>query len=76
MDDKEEKAIYVYFKNKNGWSKSINLGNKVNSNFSETCPSITPDGKYLFFSRYDEEGGLSNFYWVSTEIIEKLRPEQ
>lgn len=77
MDDKERKSdIYVYFKNKNGWSKAINLGNKINSNFSETCPSITPDGKYLFFSRYDEEGGLSNFYWVSTEIIEKLRPKQ
>jgi Tol biopolymer transport system component len=66
--------IYVYFKEKNGtWSKPINLGNTVNSNFSETCPSITPDGKYLFFSRYNEEGGLSNFYWASTEVIHKLK---
>ena len=73
--DKQRKSdIYVYFKKKdNTWSKPINLGSKVNSNFGETCPSITPDGKYLFFSRYNEEGGLSNFYWVSTEVISKLK---
>ena len=66
--------IYVYFKKKdNTWSKPINLGKDVNSNFAETCPSITPDGKYLFFGRYNEEGGISNFYWVSTEVISKLK---
>jgi Tol biopolymer transport system component len=75
-DQRKDSEIYVYFKKKDGtWSKPINLGKEVNSNFPETVPSITPDGKYLFFSRYNEEGGLSNFYWVSTEIIEKLRPK-
>jgi hypothetical protein len=74
-DDQRKSDLYVYFKEKNGtWTKPINLGNTVNSNFSETGPSITPDGNYLFFSRYNEEGGLSNFYWVSTEVINKLRP--
>lgn len=73
-DDLRKSDIYVYFKNKDKtWSKPINLGNEVNSNYSETCPSITPDGKYLFFSRYNEEGGLSNFYWVSTKVINKLK---
>ena len=73
-DTQRKSDIYVYFKKKDGtWSKAVNLGNEVNSNFSETCPSITPDGKYLFFGRYNEEGGLSNFYWVSTEIINKLK---
>jgi len=76
-EDKKRKDndIYVYFKKKDGtWSKPMNLGKAVNSNFDETVPSITPDGKYLFFSRYNEEGGLSNFYWVSTAVIENLRP--
>ena len=69
--------IYVYFKMKNGtWSKPINLGNDVNSNYTETCPSLTPDGKYLFFSRYNEEGGLSNIYWVSAKVINRLRPSE
>lgn len=73
---KEDKDIYVYFKKKDGtWSKPINLGDTVNSDFGETVPSVTPDGKYLFFSRYNEEGGLSNFYWVSTRVIENLRPK-
>ncbi|OUR91937.1 hypothetical protein A9Q87_09040 [Flavobacteriales bacterium 34_180_T64] len=75
-DDQRKSDIYVYFREKDGtWSKPINLESDVNSNFPETCPSITPDGKYLFFGRYNEEGGLSNFYWVSTEIISKLKSE-
>ena len=75
-DEKRQSDIYVYFKGKDGaWTKPINLGDAVNSNFIESVPSITPDGKYLFFSRYEEENELSNFYWVSTEVIEKLRPK-
>jgi len=76
-EDAERKSdIYVYFRKKDGtWTKPINLGDKVNSNFLETVPSITPDGKYLFFSRYNEENEVSNFYWVSTEVIENLRPK-
>ena len=73
-DAQRKSDIYVYFKKKDDtWSKPINLGKEVNSNFGETCPSITPDGKYLFFSRYNEEGGVPNFYWASTEIISKLK---
>jgi len=73
-DDQRKSDIYVYFKNTdNTWSKPINLGSDVNTNFAETCPSITPDGKYLFFGRYNEAGGISNFYWVSTAIIEELK---
>ena len=74
-DKRKDHDIYVYFKEPNGtWTKPIKLGNEVNSDFHETAPSITPDGKYLFFGRYNEEGGLSNFYWVSTEVINKVRP--
>ncbi len=73
-DNTKDKDIHVCFKKKDRtWTKPINLGNEVNSNFNETCPSISPDGNYLFFSRYNEEGGLSNIYWVSTEVINKLR---
>jgi tetratricopeptide (TPR) repeat protein len=73
-DKTKDKDIHVCFKKKNGaWTKPINLGSEVNSDFNETCPSITPDGKYIFFSRYNEEGGLPNIYWASAKIIEKLR---
>ena len=74
-EDAERKSdIYVYFKEKDGtWSKPFNLGSEINSNFLETCPSITPDGKYLFFGRYNDVGGVSDVYWASTEVIHKLK---
>ena len=75
-DSRKDSDIYVYFKKKEGtWTKPINLGNTVNSTFDDRVPSVTPDGKYLFFSRYNEEGGFSNFYWVSAAVIENLRPK-
>ncbi|NRB52323.1 MAG: PD40 domain-containing protein [Saprospiraceae bacterium] len=74
-DKTKDKDIHVCFKQKDGdWSTPINLGPEVNSDYTETCPSLTPDGKYLFFSRYNEEGGLSNIYWVSAEVIDRVRP--
>ena len=73
--ERKDNDIYACFRKEDGtWSKPINLGDKVNTEFDETCPSLTPDGKYLFFSRYDEAGDLSNFYWVSAEVIHRLNP--
>ncbi len=74
----KDNDMYVYFKEKGGtWTKPINLGNTINTSFNEKGPRITPDGKYLFFGRdeRDIEPGLSNIYWVSTEVIENLRPK-
>lgn len=71
----KDRDIHVCFKKKDGsWSPPINLGSAVNSDYTETCPSLTPDGKYLFFSRYNEEGGLSNIYWVDAKVINKVKP--
>lgn len=78
-ENRKDNDIYVYFKNQDEtWSKPMNLGATVNTHYSEKTPSISPDGKYLFFGRdeRDIEPGLSNIYWVSTEVIEKLRPKQ
>lgn len=73
-EQRKDADIYVCFKEKDGtWTKPISLGNEVNSNGNEGCPSITPDGKYMLFGR-DEEDGTANVYWVSTEVIENLRP--
>lgn len=75
--DRRDNDVYVGFKDKNGqWTTPVNLGPNVNSTFSEKSPSITPDGKYLFFARAERKGkvGLGNIYWVSTQVIEDLRP--
>lgn len=75
-DKTKDRDIHVCFKKKDKtWTKPINLGPEVNSSVNETCPSISPDGKYLFFSRYNEEGGLSNIYWVSAKVIDKVKPK-
>ena len=73
-EDKNQKSdLYVYFKKKDGaWTKPINLGTTVNSTFDETVATVTPDGKYLIFSRRTE-GNALNLYWVSTEVISKLK---
>jgi len=71
--------MYVYFKKQDGtWTKPINLGNTVNTRLNEKGPRITPDGKYLFFGKdeRDTTPRLANIYWVSTEVIENLRPKQ
>jgi len=36
-------------------------------------PRITPDGKYLFFEKYEAETDRSGIYWVSTAIVEELK---
>jgi len=45
--------MYICFKQKNGkWSEPKNMGEKINSSGMDYCPSISPDGKVLFFSSY------------------------
>lgn len=68
--------ILVAFKNAyGGWSFPMSLGPQINtSEFDEGCASLSPDGKYIFFSRYDDKARKSNIYWVGSGIIETLRP--
>ena len=73
-ENKNQKVdLYVYFKKKDGsWTNPINFGTTVNSKFDEAVATVTPDGKYLIFSRRTI-GNELNLYWVSTEIISKLK---
>ncbi len=66
--------IYVVFATEDGgWSKRINLGAGVSSEFSESCPSLSADGRYVFFSRYDEPDEVAQIYWVDSAVIETAR---
>ena len=43
--------LWISFKNENNeWRKPKNMGKKINSDFLDYCPSVTPDDKYLFFT--------------------------
>jgi hypothetical protein len=66
--------IYVAFKSVDGtWGRPHRLGTEVNSGFDETCPSLSADGRYLFFSRYNEPGEVSDIYWIDSAVIEAVR---
>ncbi|MEP3050962.1 MAG: hypothetical protein ABJP48_07645 [Erythrobacter sp.] len=72
--DREDRDVYVSFRKEDGnWGMPINLGSAVNTASGESVPTISPDGQYLFFGR-EEDDGTANIYWVSTEVIERIRP--
>ena len=71
-----ESDIYISFKHKDGtWGDGINLGDKINTNGWEASASITPDGKYLFFSRNVGSDDFENvdIFWVDAEVILSLK---
>ncbi len=65
--------ISFYDKTKDVWSEPLSLGEKINTNSQETFPAVSPDGKYLFFTRWTNNENDMDVYWVSTSIIEKLK---
>lgn len=45
--------LYVSFRMPDGsWSEGRNLGETVNSRWTEYCPVVSRDGRYLFFTSY------------------------
>ena len=65
--------LFICFRNKDGsWSKAVDFGEDMDFGI---CASLSPDGKYLFFSSTGGiPGNKADIYWVSAKIIETLRP--
>ena len=55
------------------WSEPINMGATINTGTQETYPTVSPDSKYLFFTRYTNEKSSMDVYCVSAKIIDRLR---
>jgi outer membrane protein OmpA-like peptidoglycan-associated protein/Tol biopolymer transport system component len=51
--------LYVSLFGDSGWSKPLNLGDGVNTEFSETTPYLAADGRTMYFSS-DRLGGLGS----------------
>jgi Tol biopolymer transport system component len=68
--------LYVSFKDGNGnWTRAVNLGKAVNTEAEESFPTLSPDGKYLFFSSTRGPGRkYPDIFWVDAEVIEAARP--
>ncbi|HVS64697.1 MAG TPA: hypothetical protein VMT85_14475 [Thermoanaerobaculia bacterium] len=75
--------LYVSFRDQDGagWGEPIHLGPGINTEHTDYCPMLTPDGRFLFFSRRVSEPPdagwegvvAGDVYWVGAEVIERLR---
>jgi Tol biopolymer transport system component len=68
-----ESDLYISYRNADStWTNPKNLGSKINSQDRDAAARISPDGKYLFFSRCKVKQ-FSDIYWVNTSFIEKFK---
>ncbi|MCP4896120.1 MAG: hypothetical protein GY906_04015 [bacterium] len=59
--------LYISFRDSDRqWGEAINLGAPINTPEYDAIPSLSPDGKYLFFYR------SGDIYWVSTNLLQTL----
>jgi hypothetical protein len=67
--------LWITFHNPDGsWTEPQNLGQLINSDADAIlCPTITPDGKYLFFTRLTFSNSTGNVYWISTDFIDSFK---
>jgi Tol biopolymer transport system component len=70
--------LYVSFRGKDArWQPPVNLGDTINTDQVEFCPMVTPDGKYLFFSRRWgatwEQTTAGEVYWVDAKVLDRFR---
>lgn len=66
------KLFVIYKNNDDSWTAPVSLGEYIKQH--AFCAWVTYDGKYIFFHSLD--GPKGNIYWVSAEIVERLRPEE
>ncbi len=60
--------LFVSFRDKNDrWTKPENMGDKINTEHNENCPILSPDGKFLFFTRNGD------IYWLDAGVIQSFK---
>lgn len=72
--------VHVSFRRAGGgWTDLVRLDDTVNTPDHEWCPMVTPDGRYIFFSRRRGPAGppwpndtLGDVYWVDARILEAV----
>lgn len=76
---------YVVFRKPDGdWSTAFNLGSGFNTEYSEACPNVTPDGALFIFASARPSGFLldeasmpvatgRDVYWADANVIDSLR---
>ncbi|MGJ8562299.1 MAG: hypothetical protein ACSHXY_01995 [Alphaproteobacteria bacterium] len=73
-----ESDLYISFRQQDAsWGPAINMGEDINTEYGDSHGSVTPDGKYFFYSSRKLGKGVSendlSIFWVDAKIIENLR---
>jgi hypothetical protein len=72
--------LFIAFRTDDGgWTEPKNMGPVINTETLEFCPMVSPDGRWLSFSRrYGESWPTTTdaeIYWMDASIIEDLRDD-
>lgn len=60
--------LFITFrKSDDTWTEPVDLGDNINSAAMETNAFVTPDGKYIFFTR------KFDIYWARADFLERLK---
>lgn len=60
--------IYMSVRQKGKWSEPVNLGNPVNTNAWESQPSVSADGRFLYFTSNRKGGKGKMDIWRAEEV--------
>ncbi len=63
--DRGDSDLYISYDVDGTWTSPRQLRDVVNTSDYEMCPTVSPDGRYLFFARFHE--GRSHIYKVDAE---------
>lgn len=65
--------LYISFnKENNNWSEPQNMGPVINNGSQVRFPTVSPDGKYLFFNR-STPAKHDDVFWIDAKIIDHFR---
>lgn len=61
--------IYVSLIRSGKWTEPVNLGRNINTNFQESSPTLSADGRQLYFASNGRRSGLGSFdIYVSVRL--------
>lgn len=78
-NDRVEGSLFISFKRPDGsWTKTVDMKKtlKITDSYIWGSATVTPDGKYIFIEKYIQEKRKADLYWISSKIIEELKPDE
>ena len=72
-------SLYVSFRKADGsWIRAASMKEALKAGESDIYASarVTPDGRFIFFERYKRETDKADIYWVSSGVLNGLRPRE